>query len=185
MDVTMFGSGAQRQRNPNTNMKPEVRADLVVELDYKTVKKEVWSKFIKMYGGGPSIVREKPSIYSNPIEENPVLASRMRSPSPIGAHKSRSQKVDDGNRKRGERLAQEKKNPEKFLIQKSGLQPAAAGEQQSQPLIEPPKNIFAKKVTKPMEKANKGMQQNFVKDERKSSEDCEARNSANDQRKPI
>ena len=48
---------------------PEIREDLVVELDYKTVKKDVWSKFIKIYGGGPSIIREKPYIYSNAIEE--------------------------------------------------------------------------------------------------------------------
>ena len=55
----------------------------MVELDYKTVKKEVWSKFIKIYGGGPSIVREKPYIYSNAVEDNPIPLARLRSPSPI------------------------------------------------------------------------------------------------------
>ena len=49
--------------------KPEIREDLVVELDYKTVKREVWTKFIKIYGGGPAIVRDKPYIYSAAIEE--------------------------------------------------------------------------------------------------------------------
>ena len=44
----------------------------------------MWNKFIKIYGGGPSIVREKPYIYSTAIEENPIPASRLRSPSPIG-----------------------------------------------------------------------------------------------------
>ena len=56
-----------------------------MELDYKTVKKEVWCKFIKIYGGGPSIVREKPYIYSTAVEDNPIPLARLRSPSPSGA----------------------------------------------------------------------------------------------------
>lgn len=44
----------------------------MVELDYKTVKKEVWAKFIKIYGGGPSIIREKPFIYSNAVDEKTI-----------------------------------------------------------------------------------------------------------------
>ena len=67
MDSTMFGSGnnrSQKRGDAQANGNPEIREDLVVELDYKTVKKEVWSKFIKIYGGGPQIVREKPYIYS-------------------------------------------------------------------------------------------------------------------------
>jgi hypothetical protein len=47
------------------------------------VKKEVWSKFIKIYGGGPSIVREKPYIYSIAVEDNPIPLARLRSPSPV------------------------------------------------------------------------------------------------------
>ena len=47
------------------------------------MKKEVWGKFIKIYGGGPSIVREKPFIYSTPVEDNPIPLARLRSPSPI------------------------------------------------------------------------------------------------------
>lgn len=42
----------------------------MVELDYKTVKKEVWSKFVKIYSGGPPIVREKPFIYSAAVEDS-------------------------------------------------------------------------------------------------------------------
>ena len=56
----------------------------MVELDYKTVKKEVWSKFIKIYGGGPSIIREKPYIYSATVVED-VPAAGMRHPSPLPA----------------------------------------------------------------------------------------------------
>ena len=43
----------------------EIREDLVFELDYKTVKKEVWKKFMNIYGGGPAIIRDKPYIYSS------------------------------------------------------------------------------------------------------------------------
>ena len=54
------------------------------ERDYKTVKKEVWDKFTKIYGGGPAIVREKPYIYSNPIEDKPISAlARQKSIDPI------------------------------------------------------------------------------------------------------
>ena len=56
----------------------------MVELDYKTVKKEVWSKFIKIYGGGPSIIREKPYIYSSTVVED-VPAASLRNPSPLPA----------------------------------------------------------------------------------------------------
>ena len=57
----------------------------MVELDYKTVKKEVWAKFIKIYGGGPSIIREKPFIYSNAVDEKtiPQPTTQTRSPSPF------------------------------------------------------------------------------------------------------
>ena len=54
------------------------------ERDYKTVKKEVWDKFTKIYGGGPAIIREKPYIYSNPVEDRPpVVMSRQKSVDPV------------------------------------------------------------------------------------------------------
>ena len=56
-------------------MTPEIREDLVVELDYKTVKREVWSKFMKIYSGGPPIVRDKPYIYSVALEDMIVYES--------------------------------------------------------------------------------------------------------------
>ena len=74
---------ANRNKGTQIQQQPAIKEELVVELDYKTVKKEVWSKFIKIYGGGPSIVREKPFIYSTPVEDNPIPLSRLRSPSPI------------------------------------------------------------------------------------------------------
>ena len=46
-----------------------IKQNLVNERDYKTVKKEVWEKFLKIYGGGPAIVRDKPYIYSNQVED--------------------------------------------------------------------------------------------------------------------
>lgn len=73
------------------------------------MKKEVWSKFVKIYGGGPSIVREKPYIYSTPVEDNPVPPSRFRSPSPPSGHmrgqKSKKEKVltEPNSRKGGGR----------------------------------------------------------------------------------
>ena len=53
----------------------------MVELDYKTVKKEVWYKFVKIYRGGPAIVRDKPFIYSATVDEDnldhsPTLSSK-------------------------------------------------------------------------------------------------------------
>ena len=62
----------------------------MVELDYKTVKKEVWAKFIKIYGGGPSIIREKPFIYSNAVDEKtiPQPTTQNRSPSPFMKERS-------------------------------------------------------------------------------------------------
>ena len=81
----MFG-GAERSMNKiqktGTNASsPEIRDDLVVELDYKTVKKEVWSKFIKIYAGGPSICRDKPYIYSSVVEDTLTPISQSKSPS--------------------------------------------------------------------------------------------------------
>ena len=92
LDQTMFGYSNTKSKPTNASLKPQIREDLVVELDYKTVKKEVWSKFVKIYGGGPSIVREKPYIYSTPIEENLVVIPRIRSPStssPINAQRNK------------------------------------------------------------------------------------------------
>ena len=57
-----------------------IKHNLVNEKDYKTVKKEVWDKFSKIYGGGPAIIREKPYIYSAAVEEkSPITLSRQRS----------------------------------------------------------------------------------------------------------
>jgi len=90
MDQTFLGPGS---RSKNSNIaQPEIKSGLVVELDYKTVKKEVWSKFVKLYGGGPAIVREKPQIYSQAIEENLIPAARLRSPSPMLTTKQRAKK---------------------------------------------------------------------------------------------
>jgi len=93
MDQTMHVSGSQRLKNPVASLKPEMREELVVELDYKTVKKEVWSKFIRIYGGGPSIVREKPYIYSTAVEENPIQASRLQNPSPMSAARVKKERA--------------------------------------------------------------------------------------------
>ena len=84
-------------RNKGAQAQPTIREELTVELDYKTVKKEVWGKFIKIYGGGPSIVREKPWIYSTPVEDNPIPLARLRSPSPIesGLNKRRQGSLID------------------------------------------------------------------------------------------
>ena len=83
MNTTMFGGGdSSKSKNQNTSadskgnkVTPEIREDLVVELDYKTVKREVWSKFIKIYSGGPPIVRDKPYIYSVALEDMIVYES--------------------------------------------------------------------------------------------------------------
>ena len=40
-----------------------------MEKDYKTVCREVWEKFILIYGGGPAIIRCEQSIYSEPAPE--------------------------------------------------------------------------------------------------------------------
>lgn len=76
LDQTVFSNGADSSKSKAQasfaemqQCTPEIREDLVVELDYKTVKKEVWYKFLKIYCGGPSIVREKPFIYSAAVED--------------------------------------------------------------------------------------------------------------------
>ena len=85
-DTTMFSKDSPNVRDKGNNSKqmakPEIKDNLVIELDYKTVKRDVWSKFITIYGGGPSIVREKPEIYSTPVEENLIPAAGMRVQSP-------------------------------------------------------------------------------------------------------
>ena len=78
----MIGDGkgpAQTRINKNI-----IKHNLVNEKDYKTVKKEVWDKFSKIYGGGPAIVREKPYIYSADVEEfkSPIALNRLKSSSP-------------------------------------------------------------------------------------------------------
>ena len=79
----MWASMLSESKSPKTTARTNrniVKHNLVNEKDYKTVKKEVWDKFSKMYGGGPAIVREKPYIYSAAIEEkSPITLSRQRS----------------------------------------------------------------------------------------------------------
>ena len=52
MDQSMFSNG-NRSKGTSLQQQPAIREDLVVELDYKTVKREVWTKFVHIYGGGP------------------------------------------------------------------------------------------------------------------------------------
>ncbi len=52
---------------------------------------------MKLYGGGPAIVRAKQSIYSQAIEENPIPAARIRSPSPMLAPRGQKLKRGDSN----------------------------------------------------------------------------------------
>ena len=75
-----------------------LKPDLVIELDYKTVKKEVWGKFTKIYGYCPAIIREKPYIYSNPVDEisqNQAMLRRMRSKSPNQFEREKRQNEDN------------------------------------------------------------------------------------------
>ena len=68
VDKTLFGNNSNTSiRQSPTGEVAEIREDLVVELDYKTIKKEVWKKFMNIYGGGPPIIREKPYIYGQVV----------------------------------------------------------------------------------------------------------------------
>ena len=79
-----FGESKSPKNITQRTQRQVIKHDLVNERDYKTVKKEVWDKFTKIYGGGPAIVREKPYIYSNPIEDKPISAlARQKSIDPI------------------------------------------------------------------------------------------------------
>lgn len=82
----IFQSMISDTKSPATTRinKNTIKHNLVNEKDYKTVKKEVWDKFSKIYGGGPAIVREKPYIYSADVEEmkSPITLNRMKSSSP-------------------------------------------------------------------------------------------------------
>ena len=153
-----------------------------MELDYKTVKKEVWAKFIKIYGGGPSIIREKPFIYSNAVDEKtiPQPTTQTRSPSPFMKErtakpgneadvlmKKRSQPVNL-NRKNLDRLPPAGKMPNQNIAQNEpasapnymnrGASQAAGfdREQIVSPRQEPlTKNIFAKKLNNQQKQGNK------------------------------
>lgn len=85
MDQSMFshGSKGKKQDTSKSSLKPEVRQDLVFELDYRAVKQEVWNKFVQIYGGGPAIIREKPDIYSPLVDESTL---RVRSQSPLNVN---------------------------------------------------------------------------------------------------
>jgi len=97
LDQSLFAGAGSRSKG-SQSLKPKIRANLVVELDYKTVKKDVWTKFLKIYGGGPSIVREKPQIYSTPVEDGPVYAARLRSPSPLLRRVTSFEKANEVNK---------------------------------------------------------------------------------------
>ena len=77
-------SKSPKNATSRTSRQQIIKHNLVNERDYKTVKKEVWEKFTKIYGGGPAIIREKPYIYSNPIEDKPpVVIQRQKSIDPV------------------------------------------------------------------------------------------------------
>ena len=154
----------------------------MVELDYKTVKKEVWAKFIKIYGGGPSIIREKPFIYSNAVDEKtiPQPTTQTRSPSPFMKErtakpgneadvlmKKRSQPVNL-NRKNLDRLPPAGKMTNQIIasnepasapnnINRGASQAAGFDREQIvSPRQEPlTKNIFAKKLNNQQKQGNK------------------------------
>lgn len=71
--------GKNSANSPQKRDPPQIREDLVIELDYKTVKKEVWARFMKIYTGGPPVVREKPYIYSAVAEDNLKYPSPLKS----------------------------------------------------------------------------------------------------------
>jgi len=43
---------------------PSIKPGLELEKDYKSVFKEVWDRFYKIYRGGPMVVRKGNDIYS-------------------------------------------------------------------------------------------------------------------------
>lgn len=141
-------SNSRDNRNKNSAAQtPAIRADLVIETDYKTVKKEVWSKFIKIYGGGPSIVREKPSIYSAAVDDNPIPLARLRSPSPIESQF------------KGKRMAQLKPEDKAKLANDADQMLFGSDVVNSAAAYEPPqKNIFAKKLNKQKVAGNESQQ---------------------------
>ena len=84
----------------------------MVELDYKTVKKEVWYKFLKIYRGGPSIVRDKPFIYAAAVEDiidpsNSPSATKPPNQATLARHKTRN----------AEKTGKPPKLPEKSSLQ--------------------------------------------------------------------
>lgn len=81
LDQTIYGGVNTSKSKSQTT--PEIREQLIVELDYKTVKKEVWSKFVKIYSGGPAIVREKPHIYSAVVEDTTSQSSNSSPSKPV------------------------------------------------------------------------------------------------------
>jgi hypothetical protein len=47
----------------------KISNNLVLNRDYRGVNKEVWSMLHRIYGGGPSIIREFLDIYSEDMSE--------------------------------------------------------------------------------------------------------------------
>ena len=56
---------------PN-DLESEVRPNLVLNVDYRGVNKEVWQIFNRMYKGGPLIIREALDIYSQDLSKNMI-----------------------------------------------------------------------------------------------------------------
>lgn len=91
----LFASEAQQawlgeSKSPKSSARTyrqAIKSNLVNERDYKTVKKDVWEKFIKIYGGGPAIVRDKPYIYSNQVEDkSPIRPATTKNLSNAGGN---------------------------------------------------------------------------------------------------
>ena len=54
----------------NNGMTPELKKDLVSMKDYLAIDQVDWNFLIKIYGGGPTIVRANENIYSKPIRDS-------------------------------------------------------------------------------------------------------------------
>lgn len=106
-------------------------------------------------------MREEQHIYSKAVEENPILASRLRSPSPLMVHRrpSAAEKAQDVNKtlpKKNSRQMLSKNNLEK--LPKSNVGPAdakGAGHGGLEAISEVPKNIFAKKLVQQKKEVQK------------------------------
>ena len=46
-----------------------MKQNLELNRDYRGVNRDVWSIFYRMYGGGPTIIREELNIYSKDVSK--------------------------------------------------------------------------------------------------------------------